>query len=162
MTVAEDVSYEEEARRSEGSVSRPELKRGILVFIILLLDHPVRRWEYESPLICALAMIAVQQRDWRGIDRYPSLLSAAIKTSRYLVLQEAYERRPPEEGKRDRHSESDDTFESDTCSSPFPSSFQNTAHRAGLRLEDVEQMNPPFPTERHPHPTTIKIIHRAI
>ena len=69
MAVAEDPSYEEEEddRRQSGrgssgrdSTATPELERGILFFIILLLDHVVRGWEYESPMICALAAIAVQ------------------------------------------------------------------------------------------------------
>uniref|UniRef100_A0A7N2N6W0 DNA 3'-5' helicase n=1 Tax=Quercus lobata TaxID=97700 RepID=A0A7N2N6W0_QUELO len=96
MAVAEDPSYEEEGddRRPSGrdSTATPELERGILFFIISLLDHVVRGWEYESPMICALAAIAVQPQGWLGVDRYPSILSALIKTSRYLVLQEAYER----------------------------------------------------------------------
>lgn len=59
MAVAEDPSYEEEEddRRRSGrgssgrdSTATPELERGILFFIISLLDHVVRGWEYESPI----------------------------------------------------------------------------------------------------------------
>jgi hypothetical protein len=46
MAVAEDPSYEEEEddrRRSGGDpTATPELERGILFFIISLLDHVVR------------------------------------------------------------------------------------------------------------------------
>jgi hypothetical protein len=38
----------------------PNLERCILLFIISLLDFLVRGWEYESPLVCALAVTALQ------------------------------------------------------------------------------------------------------
>jgi len=86
VTVAESPSYEEESYRSEDPASITELERGVLFFTISLLDYVVRGWEYESPLICALAVIAVQPRGWLGLDKFPSILSTLIKTSRYLVL----------------------------------------------------------------------------
>jgi hypothetical protein len=121
VTVAESPSYEEESHRSEEPASITELERGVLFFIISLLDYVVRGWEYESPLICALAVIAVQPRGWLGLDKFPSILSALIKTSRYLVLQQAYETRD-EEVDIDR----------------------DITRTAGPRLEDVERLTHRF------------------
>lgn len=147
--MAEDASYEEDVRRSEDSPSTPELERGVLFFIISLLDHIVRDWEYESPLVCALAIIAVQPQGWLGVDRYPSLLSALIKTSRYLVLQEAYERRP-EDGDSDSNTtpnNSDTDTDTDTDADTLNASAvigRGKGRTTGPRLEDVEQMTRRF------------------
>ncbi|KAI4749955.1 hypothetical protein E4T51_16663 [Aureobasidium sp. EXF-12344] len=165
MAVAEDPSYEEEEddrRRSGGdSTATPELERGILFFIISLLDHVVRGWEYESPMICALAAIAVRPQGWLGVDRYPSILSALIKTSRYLVLQEAYERlltRDTDTGTStdediDEDIDTDTDTEISSSSSTSTDGDARTAARAraadpgtdddrtkGPRLDDVEQL----------------------
>ncbi|THV64024.1 hypothetical protein D6D28_10221 [Aureobasidium pullulans] len=171
IAVAEDPSYEEEdeeeeeeeeeddrRRSSRDPTATPELERGILFFIISLLDHVVRGWEYESPMICALAVIAVQPQGWLGVDRYPSILSALIKTSRYLVLQEAYERLLTRDIDTSTGIDVDvdedmdtDTETSSSSSTSIDSNARTTARaRAdpdtdddrtkGPRLDDVEQL----------------------
>ncbi|THW91892.1 hypothetical protein D6D18_06444 [Aureobasidium pullulans] len=170
IAVAEDPSYEEEdeeeeeeeeddrRRSSRDPTATPELERGILFFIISLLDHVVRGWEYESPMICALAVIAVQPQGWLGVDRYPSILSALIKTSRYLVLQEAYERLLTRDIDTstgidvDVDEDMDTDTETSSSSSTSTDSNARTTARAradpdtdddrtkGPRLDDVEQL----------------------
>jgi hypothetical protein len=119
VAVAESSSYEDESQQSEDLPPILELERGILFFIISLLDYVVQGWEYESPLVCALAVIAVRPQGWLGVDKFPSILSALIKTSRYLVLQEAYETQTV-------------LAEADV------------ARTAGPRLEDVERLTHRF------------------
>jgi superfamily II DNA helicase RecQ len=119
VAVAKSTPYEDESHQSEDMPPMQELERGILFFIISLLDYVVQGWEYESPLVCALAVIAVRPQGWLGLDKFPSILSALIKTSRYLVLQEAYE-------------------------TPTVLAEADVTRAAGPRLEDVERLTHRF------------------
>ena len=73
------------------------LQMACLCFCISLLDDKVRTNEHDVPLIAALAVLGIEGDGWKDTNQYPSLLSAVIKTSRYLVVRHAVEQ--AEEGK---------------------------------------------------------------
>ena len=56
-----------------------------------LLDEWITQSEYHSVMICALAVLGVKKDGWLGVDQYPSILSAIIKISRFMVIQFALE-----------------------------------------------------------------------
>ena len=86
FTSAFDTTSESIADNS----SLSDLQRLCLKFCISLLDQQITRHEYDSPLICALAVLGIKQDRWMGPDRYPPILSAMIKISRMMVMQQAW------------------------------------------------------------------------
>ena len=60
-------------------------------FCIELLNQTVTRREYDSALVCALAVLGVDEDGWKGPDRYPPILSSMIKIARFMVVQKALE-----------------------------------------------------------------------
>jgi hypothetical protein len=58
-------------------------------FCIELLNQQIQYNEYESPLVCALAVLGVSERGWREADSYPPITSAVIKCARFMVVQKA-------------------------------------------------------------------------
>ena len=73
--------------------------KACLEFCISLLDEQIRQNEYNSVMVCALAVLGVKKDGWLGPDRYPSILSAVIKLSRFMVIQDALETAGPIEPK---------------------------------------------------------------
>jgi hypothetical protein len=67
------------------------LQKACLEFCIALLDHQITRREYDSPLVCALAVLGVKEDSWKGPEQYPPTLSAVIKTARFIVVQQGLE-----------------------------------------------------------------------
>jgi superfamily II DNA helicase RecQ len=65
------------------------LQKACLQFCISLLDYKITQREYESVLVCALAVLGVTREGWMGVSDYPPILSAVIKVSRFLVIQHA-------------------------------------------------------------------------
>ena len=59
------------------------------MFCLSLLDQRVRSTEYESPLVCALALQSITAAGWRECGRYTKILSAVIKLSQFIVVQTA-------------------------------------------------------------------------
>lgn len=96
-TAVENVGSrsETESQSDDDSVAAGERRtltpaeEACLEFCVALLDQQVRTNEYESPLICALALLGVSDQGWVGPDRYPSILSAVIKMARFMVVQSA-------------------------------------------------------------------------
>ena len=72
----------------EGDTLSP-LAEACLVFYLSLLDQRVRSTEYESPLVCALALQSMTAAGWRECGRYTKILSAVIKLSQFMVVQTA-------------------------------------------------------------------------
>jgi hypothetical protein len=56
-----------------------------------LLDHRITRREYDSLLVCALAVLGVKEEGWKGLEQYTPILSAVIKTARFMVVQQGLE-----------------------------------------------------------------------
>ncbi|KAK4994402.1 hypothetical protein LTR66_005554, partial [Elasticomyces elasticus] len=67
-------------------------------FCIELLDKRITQKEYDSALVCTLAVLGVKESGWRGPDQYPPILSATIKIARFVVVQQALELAGPSEG----------------------------------------------------------------
>ncbi|KAK1920515.1 hypothetical protein P3342_008276 [Pyrenophora teres f. teres] len=57
--------------------------------------------EYDSPLVCALAVLGVKKDGWKGPEQYPPILSAVIKIARFMVVQKGLEMSGPEEDSGD-------------------------------------------------------------
>lgn len=60
-------------------------------FCIALLSQRSIRKKYNSPLVCALAVLGVKEDEWKGVELYPLILSAVIKVARFVVVQQALE-----------------------------------------------------------------------
>jgi hypothetical protein len=61
--------------------------KACLEFCTELLQQRITRKEYDSALVCALAVLGVKSDGWMGPDQYPPILSAMIKISRFMVLE---------------------------------------------------------------------------
>jgi hypothetical protein len=48
------------------------LQKACLEFCIALLDYQITRKEYDSPLVCTLAVLGVKKEDWKGPEQYLS------------------------------------------------------------------------------------------
>ena len=69
-----DVDKTDGAASDQGTASsRPEklsrLQKACLDFCIALLDHRITRREYGSPLVCALAVLGVEEDGWKGPEQ---------------------------------------------------------------------------------------------
>lgn len=64
--------------------------KACLRFCMSLLNHRVEAHEYDSPLICALAVLGIRsETGWQGPNYYPPLLSKIIKIARFMVIESA-------------------------------------------------------------------------
>jgi hypothetical protein len=88
--IDEEAEAGEEQGSAEGNqaVRLPSIQKACLKFCIVLLDHRITRREYDSSLVCALAVLGVKEDGWKGSEQYPPILSAVIKVSRFLVVQQ--------------------------------------------------------------------------
>jgi hypothetical protein len=76
-----------------------------------LLSQSITRKEYDSPLVCALAVLGVKEDSWKGAEQYPPILSAVIKVARFMVVQQALEL---SEAFNDDKFDSDSAYDSDS------------------------------------------------
>jgi hypothetical protein len=67
------------------------LQKACLDFCIALLNYRITRRVYDSPLVCALAVLGVKEEGWKGPEQYPPILSAVIKVARFMVVQQGLE-----------------------------------------------------------------------
>jgi hypothetical protein len=76
-------------RRIQLGIGEPAALSGIqkacLAFCIALLSQSITRKEYDSPLVCALAVFGVKEDGWKGHEQYPPILSAVIKVAGFIV-----------------------------------------------------------------------------
>ncbi len=72
-----------------------KIQRACLKFCIELLNQSITRKEYDSALVCALAVLGVKEDGWKGPEQYPPILSAVIKVARFIVVQKALELSEP-------------------------------------------------------------------
>jgi superfamily II DNA helicase RecQ len=89
-----DQATEAAPDQSTASVRQEKLTRlqkACLEFCIALLDHQITRREYDSPFVCALAVLGVKEDGWKGPEQYPPILSAVIKIARFMVVQQGLE-----------------------------------------------------------------------
>lgn len=98
--VRDDVESEEEDQgqgHPEG-VEQEELtsiQRACLQFCMTLLDQRNIDHDYDSALICGLAVLGVGETGWKGVDAYPPILSMLIKIARFMVVQQAFDEVQP-------------------------------------------------------------------
>jgi hypothetical protein len=85
-----------------------------LWFCMELLGQIIKKREYESPLICELALLGVTMDGWKNTDDYPPILSAMIKVSRFIVVQAGYERSPRKESEEESNEESEEDREEES------------------------------------------------
>jgi hypothetical protein len=86
------------------------IQKACLAFCVALLNQSITRKEYDSPLVCALAVLGVKEDGWKGPEQYPPILSAVIKVARFMVVQQALELSGPLDDELD----DDSAYESDS------------------------------------------------
>jgi hypothetical protein len=67
----------------------------LLYFFPAFPYQSITRKKYDSPLVCALAVLGVKEDSWKGPKQYPPILSAVIKVARFMVVQQALELSEP-------------------------------------------------------------------
>lgn len=95
-TTREDSKNEKTSTRNTSIISstraRPKLssltwiERACLDFSISLLDQQAKEDEYELLLVETLVVLELEEKDWKEVNFYLSLLSSFIKISCFLVL----------------------------------------------------------------------------
>ncbi|KAL2812240.1 hypothetical protein BDW59DRAFT_167854 [Aspergillus cavernicola] len=65
------------------------IEQACLEFCIELLNQHHQSHEYESALVCAMAVQGWGEASWRDPDNYPPILSRVIKVARFMVVQKA-------------------------------------------------------------------------
>lgn len=74
------------------------IETACLSFCIALLDQQQIHHDYESAMVCALAVLGVKDTGWKGVDQYPPILSKVIKIARFMVVHRAFDDvQPPQE-----------------------------------------------------------------
>lgn len=88
--IDEVVEAREEAavQAQEGELTA--LQEAVLDFCIALLNQRAKSSEYECALVKGIAILGVDIDGWKGVDRYPPILSKLIKVARFMVMQKAY------------------------------------------------------------------------
>ncbi|TKA55481.1 hypothetical protein B0A49_13343, partial [Cryomyces minteri] len=111
----EDTSSNDSVRTEEKEDEEEKLsavQKACLQFCIALLDQRITQKEYDSALVCALAVLGVKEGGWKGPDQYPPILSAMIKIARFVVVQQALELAGPfESDGLDSDSDSDSSVD---------------------------------------------------
>jgi hypothetical protein len=64
----------------------PAIEQACLEFCVELLNQRHRTHEYESVLVCAMAVQGWGEARWRDPDSYPPILSRVIKVARFMVV----------------------------------------------------------------------------
>jgi hypothetical protein len=111
------------------------LQKACLEFCITLLDHQITRREYDSPQVCALAVLGVKEDGWKGPEQYPLTLSAVIKTARFMVVQQGLELSGADLADPQDSGEETDNFDD----SAYKSGLSPRRHPKGC-LQIIQQM----------------------
>lgn len=85
----EEEGQEGEADEEDKPRKTTSMQAACLDFCIQLLNQRTTRKEYDSALVCALAVLGVKEGGWKGPEQYPPILSAVIKVARFMVVQKA-------------------------------------------------------------------------
>ncbi|KAF9882584.1 hypothetical protein FE257_006232, partial [Aspergillus nanangensis] len=64
-------------------------EQACLEFCVELLNQRPRTHEYESVLMCAMAVLGRSETGWRDPESYPPIISRVIKIARFMVVQKA-------------------------------------------------------------------------
>jgi hypothetical protein len=93
-----DDADSEEEEQGEEETEQEELtaiQRACLRFCMALLDQRNIDHDYDSAFVCGLAVLGVKEVGWKGVDQYPPILSKLIKISRFMVVQQAFDKVQP-------------------------------------------------------------------
>ena len=131
-----DEGATEEERKPE---RLSKIQKACLDFCIELLNQSISRREYDSALVCALAVLGVKEDGWKGPEQYPPVLSAVIKLARFMVVQQALEWSEPFE---EDEFHGDSAYESDGGSDSGSADGSTGSSRPRKRgcLQFVERM----------------------
>jgi hypothetical protein len=66
-----------------------DIEKACLEFCIELLNQRHCSHEYESALVCTMAVLGQGETGWRDPESYPPILSRVIKITRFMVVQKA-------------------------------------------------------------------------
>jgi superfamily II DNA helicase RecQ len=83
-----ETAFESDSDSDDGQ-KLAAIECGCLDFCVELLNQQTEESEYESPLVCALAVLGVTESGWKTTLAYPSMLSSIIKCARFMVLHTA-------------------------------------------------------------------------
>ena len=67
------------------------IQKRCLDFCIELLNQRVVQREYDSAMVCAMAVLGLRERGWRTPEDYPPMLSSIVKVARFMIIQKAIE-----------------------------------------------------------------------
>jgi hypothetical protein len=70
------------------AIGLSRIQKACLSFCIALMDQRITRRVYNSPLVCALAVLGMKEKGWKGAEQYPPILSAMIKVAQFMVVQQ--------------------------------------------------------------------------
>jgi superfamily II DNA helicase RecQ len=94
----EEYAGQEQPDGEDEAKELTAIQRACLAFCIALLDQKHIHHDYDSAMVCALAVLGVKSPGWKGVDQYPPILSKMIKIARFMVVQQAFEEvQPPAE-----------------------------------------------------------------
>ncbi|KAL4981321.1 hypothetical protein BDW68DRAFT_196769 [Aspergillus falconensis] len=79
---------DQDPSRIQAFVMTP-LETACLEFCIELLNQKTKVQEYESPLVCAMAVLGRGELGWRDLDSYPPIISQVLKVACFIVVQKA-------------------------------------------------------------------------
>jgi hypothetical protein len=94
---SEDGDQRRDGNENGAEESLTEVQQACLRFCMMLLQQRITRKEYDSVLVCALAVLGVKDDGWRGPGEYPPILSAMVKVNRFLVVQQGLQLEAMEE-----------------------------------------------------------------
>jgi hypothetical protein len=64
-------------------------EQACLEFCVELLNQRQRSHEYDSALVCAMAVLDRSEQGWRTADSYPPILYKVIKIALFFIVQKA-------------------------------------------------------------------------
>ncbi|QKX59655.1 uncharacterized protein TRUGW13939_06792 [Talaromyces rugulosus] len=97
-----DIERPPENKEEASNITMPPLspiEQACLDFCIELLNQRITQQEYDSALVCAIAVLGVHKNSFRTPKNYPPILSRVIKVARFIVVKKAIElsNKPKEE-----------------------------------------------------------------
>ncbi|KAL4789306.1 hypothetical protein BDV19DRAFT_383212 [Aspergillus venezuelensis] len=65
------------------------METACLEFCIELLNQKIKVHEYESPLVCAMAVLGRGEKAWQDPNSYPPIISQVLKVACFMIVQKA-------------------------------------------------------------------------
>jgi hypothetical protein len=78
----------DERKKGEIIMAMMDVYWACLQFCYELLQQRITKKEYDNTLVCILVVLGVKTDGWMRVDQYPPILSAMIKISRFMVVQQ--------------------------------------------------------------------------